>query len=286
MNDLITTEQSAPVTMSSLELVEVINSMRGPDAAELRHTTFMEKVKKVLKEDAQKFLSIYLDAYGREKPCYRFPKREANLMVMSESYAVQAAVYDRMEALEAHVARPQLPDFTKPAVAARAWAEQFEQREQAQALADKRKEVIDAQREHVEFSLAVDVPENSLDLGEFASLLARQNFKIGRQRLVDLFLEDGYLTRTGRELRPTAYAKERDWIVLVYPTPCGDFPVRAQAFVTVKGQKYFIDKYITKPAKESARIAKRYADAEPKRIEDSRAQKQRGGLFDKTKHAD
>ena len=88
-------------TMLSTEIVKIINEMREEGAAELRHTTFMEKIKKVLGEiDAQKFLHIYFDAYKREKPCYALPKREASLMVMSENYKVQAAVYDRMVELE------------------------------------------------------------------------------------------------------------------------------------------------------------------------------------------
>lgn len=97
MNDLV---NNAP-TMSSIELVEVINSMREEGRAELTHSDFLKKVEKVLGKDAGKFSSIYRDSMNREKPCYRFPKREASLMVMSESYEVQAKVYDRMAELEA-----------------------------------------------------------------------------------------------------------------------------------------------------------------------------------------
>ena len=90
-------------TMLSTEIVKIINDMREEGAAELRHDHFMAKVEKVLGADAPKFRGIYLDAYKREKPCYALPKREANLMVMSESYKVQAAVYDRMVELETKV---------------------------------------------------------------------------------------------------------------------------------------------------------------------------------------
>jgi phage antirepressor YoqD-like protein len=65
-----------------------------------RHDNFMAKVGKVLGGDALKFQGIYRDGANREKPCYYLPKREASLMVMSESYAVQAKVYDRMTELE------------------------------------------------------------------------------------------------------------------------------------------------------------------------------------------
>src|SRR5258707_301204 len=108
MNNLITTEQSAAVTMTSIELVEFINHQRALNGEEatVMHGDFLKKVPVVLKKDAGKFSSIYLDQYKREKPCYRFPKREACLMAMSYSYDIQAAVFDRMTALE-EAARPQ-----------------------------------------------------------------------------------------------------------------------------------------------------------------------------------
>lgn len=54
----------------------------------------------VLGKDAGNFSSIYLDSMNREKPCYKFPKREACLMAMSYSYDLQAKVFDRMTELE------------------------------------------------------------------------------------------------------------------------------------------------------------------------------------------
>lgn len=88
-------------TMLSTEIVSIINSMREEGTVELRHTTFMAKVLKVLGENgAQNFLRTYLDVQNKERPCYALPRREANLMVMSENYKVQAAVYDRMVELE------------------------------------------------------------------------------------------------------------------------------------------------------------------------------------------
>lgn len=80
----------------------------------------------------------------RQSPAYRFPKREACLMAMSYSYELQAKVFDRMTELEAAsaAAGPALPNFTDPAAAAIAWAEEFkakralqlENAAQAQAL--------------------------------------------------------------------------------------------------------------------------------------------------------
>jgi hypothetical protein len=92
------------VTMSSLEMVDYINSQRKEDEAVLRHADFLEKVPLVLGEEMSgKFRSSYKDSMNRSKPCYHFPKREACLMAMSYSYELQAQVFDKMTALEEHV---------------------------------------------------------------------------------------------------------------------------------------------------------------------------------------
>lgn len=90
------------VTMTSIELVEFINSQRGEGESELRHDHFMAKVPQVLGEaGAPNFRGTYKDVQNKKRPCYIFPKREACLMAMSYSYELQAKVYDRMTALEA-----------------------------------------------------------------------------------------------------------------------------------------------------------------------------------------
>lgn len=88
-------------TMSSVELVEIINSMRPEGSAELRHDNFMVKIENHPGIQSPKFLGDYKDSRGRMQKCYHLPKREAELMVMSESLEVQTKVYDRLSALEA-----------------------------------------------------------------------------------------------------------------------------------------------------------------------------------------
>ena len=101
MNMLQTTQP----TISSVELVEIINSLRPDDAKELRHDNFMTKIEKHPGIDSPKFLGQYKDSTGRTLKCYNLPKREAELMVMSESLEVQTKVYDRLTALEAREAQ-------------------------------------------------------------------------------------------------------------------------------------------------------------------------------------
>jgi hypothetical protein len=65
MNALKLVTESNQVTMSSLEMVALINSMRGEDEAELRHDNIMAKVPKVLGASAPKFLGT--DKYTKGK---------------------------------------------------------------------------------------------------------------------------------------------------------------------------------------------------------------------------
>lgn len=87
--------------MSSVEIVDVINAMRGPGKAELRHDDFLRKLRTHPGINARNFSGFYVGGNGKQEPCYYLPKREAELMVMSESLEVQTKVYDRLTELEA-----------------------------------------------------------------------------------------------------------------------------------------------------------------------------------------
>ncbi len=108
-------EFSSTITMTSLELVELINSQRVSGQPELRHDNFMAKVPKVLGSAAPKFLGTVQRPQPirgiREYPCYRFPKREACLMAMSYSYELQTKVFDHMTKLEDQIANEAKPTF-------------------------------------------------------------------------------------------------------------------------------------------------------------------------------
>jgi hypothetical protein len=101
MNTMAAQQVDGSVAMTSLELVEFINTFRKAQAAqagqefpskgfaELQHKDFLEKVLIVLETSAE-FSADLPDSYGRARKGYRFPKREACLMAMSYSYELQA----------------------------------------------------------------------------------------------------------------------------------------------------------------------------------------------------
>ena len=132
MNLAILNDNAKVVTISSLELVETINLVRSAEGKKaLRHDHFLVKVEKHPGIDSPKFLGQYTDATGRLLKCYYLPKREAELMVMAESLAVQAKVYDRLAELAESVAAPAIPQSLSAAL--RLAADQAEQIEHQQA---------------------------------------------------------------------------------------------------------------------------------------------------------
>ncbi|MEN4767517.1 phage antirepressor KilAC domain-containing protein [Duffyella gerundensis] len=111
------------VTMSSREIAELTGITHG-------------EVKRLINslETAQRLTEPltawdYESASGEVRQEYRLNKRDSLLAVARLSPGFTAEALDRWQARERV---NHLPDFTNPAVAARAWAEQFEQRQAAE----------------------------------------------------------------------------------------------------------------------------------------------------------
>jgi len=82
-------------TVSSLELVEVLNALRDEGEPRLRYDHFVRKVGQVLGIQAAEGFIVKLPASrGRTRTVYEFPKREACLMVLSYGYKLQAMMFD------------------------------------------------------------------------------------------------------------------------------------------------------------------------------------------------
>ena len=178
MNALTT---NTAVTMTSLELVDYINSQRGDGESELRHRDFTAKVPKVLGEEmSEKFRTSLKDAYGRDQPGYAFPKREACLMAMSYSYDLQAKVFDRMTALEEQAAKPAfaLPDFTNPAIAARAWADQVDKAEVLAVEVVQKSQQLKLVMPKVEAFDLVAASKGAITLTEAAKVLGKKRAEL------------------------------------------------------------------------------------------------------------
>lgn len=64
--------------MCSVEIVDVINALRGPGKAELAHDNFMKKIVAHPGIAHVNFYGGYFDPNKQQRPCYYLPKREAD----------------------------------------------------------------------------------------------------------------------------------------------------------------------------------------------------------------
>ncbi|MBX9936767.1 MAG: phage antirepressor KilAC domain-containing protein [Burkholderiaceae bacterium] len=134
--------------MSSIELLELVNDARTEfGESVIRHSDFAIKCRDEL--DGEYYgISVVKNSRGPATEAILMTVDQCKLVAMRESKGVRRRVLARLNKLEAQVAQsaPALPDFTSPAAAARAWAEQFEQAQAANqqlALAAPKVEFVD-----------------------------------------------------------------------------------------------------------------------------------------------
>ena len=126
MSDLIQFEETKQ-TMSSLEIAKLTGK---PHNDVLKAIRAMEPAWE--KVNGGKFSRVeYKDAKGEMRPCFELTKTECLYVATKFNDEARAKLVIRWEELE-QKARAQmlhLPDFTNPAEAARAWAQEYEQKQ-------------------------------------------------------------------------------------------------------------------------------------------------------------
>lgn len=128
-------------TMTSREIAD-LTGKRHPDVKR-----DIQVMARDLKEDASSFAHIYLDGMNRQQIEYRLDREHTDCLLTGYSAAMRMAVIKRWRELEdGGRVIATLPDFSNPAAAARAWAEQFELQQaanQALAIAAPKVEFVD-----------------------------------------------------------------------------------------------------------------------------------------------
>jgi Rha family phage regulatory protein len=109
------------LTMSSREIAELTGK---------RHDNVKADVTKMLDElnlDVLNFQGIYFDAQNRKQTEYKLDRDLTLTLVSGYNIKLRHAIIERLDELEkSQVKLPMLPNFSNPAEAARAWAEQYE----------------------------------------------------------------------------------------------------------------------------------------------------------------
>lgn len=169
-------------TMTSLEIAEVTGK---------RHSDVLEAIRNMenawVKVAQRKFpLGSYKDANNQDRPCYILNKTECLYVATKFNDEARAKLVLRWEELENQVRRSEIvmPNFSNPAEAARAWADQYEQRLK---LAVKVKE--DAPK--VEFFESVAESKDAVEMKAVSSTL--NYVAVGRNKLFAILREQKVL---------------------------------------------------------------------------------------------
>lgn len=138
--------------------------------------------------------------------------------------------------------QPTLPDFSNPAEAARAWADQYEENL-------RNRKLIEEQQPKVEFADAITGSDSSILIGDLAKFITQNGYEIGQNRLFKWLRGHEYLCSYGKR-RNTPYQQyveqglfevKADKVIIN-----GEVQVKKTTLVTYKGCQYFLGKFINK----------------------------------------
>ena len=194
--------------------------------------------------------------HGQDFRYYYMNRDGFSLLVMgftgAEAIEWKLKYIEAFNSMEKKLKNPlALPNFSNPAEAARAWADEFEKRKQAEQL-------IEAQKPKVIFAEAVSASKTSILVGELAKILRGNGIPIGQRRFFQWLRENGYLIkRKGTDYNmPTQRSMELGLFEIKegsYVNGDGVNVITKTPKITGKGQNYFINKFLKKRAHKDER---------------------------------
>lgn len=139
--------------MEELIKIDIVNgkpcvtSLQVAEAFGKEHKNVMRDIRETIAKCSESFtalnfeLSEYTDSTGRKLPMYLLTKDGLMMVTMGytthEAMTIKEAYINRFNEMEAKLHGPALPDFNNPALAARAWAEEYERRQIAEQQRDE-----------------------------------------------------------------------------------------------------------------------------------------------------
>ena len=240
MNGLVKIKNNQ-VVVSSRQVAEKFGKL---------HKDVLENIRQILVAEfsaAKFFQETTFENRGKQYPEYLMNRDGFSLLVMG--FTGKDALHWKMKYIAAFNDMERklqnkmlmLPDFTNPAEAARAWAEQFDKRAEAERQLEEAKPKMI-------FADAVSASDTTILIGDLAKLIKQNGHEIGQKRLFEWLRKNGYLIkRYGADYNsPTQRAMELGLFKIketAITHSDGHVTVSKTVKVTGKGQQYFINKF-------------------------------------------
>ncbi|CAM3108863.1 phage antirepressor KilAC domain-containing protein [Streptobacillus ratti] len=233
-------------TITSLELVEIINKFRKQELKEneLRHDTLLSIIRDEFKEEIgiQKILETpYIHPQNKQKyPMFILSFSQAKQLLIRESRLVRKAVIEYIEKLENKLKEKfQVPSNFKEALMLA-----VKQQEELEKLEQK----IETDKPKVLFAEALEISKTSILVGELAKLIKQNGVEMGAKRLFEWLRKKGYLGNKGEQYNmPTQKSMELK-IMEIKTTETvntnGSIRINKTPKITGKGQSYFVNKFL------------------------------------------
>ena len=243
-------------------LVEIRNNQVVVDSKSVAenfgksHRHVNRDIENLIQKDVSKIGHMFYetetpDSYGRRQKSYYMNRDGFSLLVMGftgkEAIEWKLKYIEAFNEMENKLKNPlALPNFSNPAEAARAWADQFEKRKQAEALNE-------ANRPKVIFAEAVSASHSSILIGDLAKILRGNGVNIGQRRLFQWMRDHGYLIKQqgASSHMPTQRAQDMGLFRVkegTYINGSGANIVTKTTKVTGRGQQFFINKFLKEGA--------------------------------------
>lgn len=229
----------------------VVSSRQVAESFEKMHKHVLETIERLKAEKSALtsmfFETTYTAGTGKAYKEYLMNRDGFSLLVMGFTGAkalewkikyIQA--FNEMEQQLASQ-KPTLPDFTNPVTAARAWADEVEQKQKALAQ-------LEEQKPAVIFAGAISVSKDAILIGALAKIIRQNGIEIGQKRLFAWLRDNSYLIKSGRDKNmPTQRSIEMGLFRVKegsYIDSNDVVKITRTTLVTGKGQIYFVNKFL------------------------------------------
>lgn len=196
--------------MNEIVNVNEVQTMSSREIAELTgkaHKNVLRDIDAIGSNLSQSSKSVTYKGYNNQTQReWLLTKRDTLLVVSGYSVELRARIIDRWQELEEQVRKPLLPDFTDPVAAARAWADEVEQKLLSQQREKEALEYVDRQARYI------DNLENQLRDGLTLPEFAKRLNGVNVQRVSEWAIAKGWVRRHGKLLVTSSQGRSGGYV--------------------------------------------------------------------------